>query len=187
MSSEGGYDKFLPSINFTAELTDSLVLRGAASQTLMRPALTDLAYKRTASWSSFRFTDGNPNLKPTFADQWEIGLEKYLPEGGLLAVSYFNKKIEGVVRQALTGTVKNVIASTTPTARSTASMTSTSTSQSTRPARTRSAASNWWPSCRSACSTRPLKGFGVNANYTILDSSLIVVDHRHPDPAGGPG
>jgi iron complex outermembrane receptor protein len=108
VSSDGSYNKLLPSVNVTAELTDSIVLRGAASKTLMRPALTDLAYKRTASWNSFRFTDGNPNLKPTFAEQWEVGLEKYLPEGGLLAVSYFNKKIEGVVRQALTGTVPNV-------------------------------------------------------------------------------
>ena len=33
VSSDGGYDKVLPSVNFTADLTDSLVLRGAASET----------------------------------------------------------------------------------------------------------------------------------------------------------
>jgi len=76
VSSDGSYDKVLPSLNITADLTDSLIFRAAASETLIRPALTDLAYKRTASWNSFRFTDGNPNLKPTYAKQWEVGLEQ---------------------------------------------------------------------------------------------------------------
>lgn len=108
VSSEGRYEKFLPSFNAHAELTDSLYLRAAASQTLIRPALTDLAYKRTASWNDFRFTDGNPNLKPTYADQWEVGVEKYLGRGGILAASYFWKKIKGVVQNQLTGVVPDV-------------------------------------------------------------------------------
>ncbi|HWJ70610.1 MAG TPA: TonB-dependent receptor [Sphingobium sp.] len=108
VASKGRYEKFLPSFNAHAELTDSLYLRAAASQTLIRPALTDLAYKRTASWNSFRFTDGNPNLTPTYADQWEVGVEKYLGRGGILAASYFWKKIKGVVQNQLTGVVADV-------------------------------------------------------------------------------
>jgi TonB-dependent receptor len=108
VASEGSYEKFLPSFNVHAELTDSLILRAAASQTLIRPALTDLAYKRTASYSSFRFTDGNPGLKPTYADQWEVGVEKYLGGGGILSASYFWKKIKGVVQNQLTGVVEDV-------------------------------------------------------------------------------
>ncbi|MFC4726933.1 TonB-dependent receptor [Coralloluteibacterium thermophilus] len=108
VSMKGGYSDVLPSFNMTAELTHSLMLRAAASETLMRPALTDIAYRRTASWSSFRFTDGNPNLEPTYARQWELGLEQYLDNGGLLAASYFRKKIEGAVINSLTGVVENV-------------------------------------------------------------------------------
>ncbi|NQE64762.1 TonB-dependent receptor [Caulobacter sp. RHG1] len=171
VSSDGSYNKLLPSVNFTAELTDSIVLRGAASKTLMRPGLTDLAYKRTASWNSFRFTDGNPNLKPIFAEQWEIGLEKYLPEGGLLAVSYFNKKLEGVIRQALTGTVPNV---TKYNANGTIDgVYDFDVYQPINVAGTSKATGFemvaivpfglFW---------EPAKGFGINANYTILDSSL---------------
>ena len=44
----------------------------------------------------------------TYADQWEVGLEKYLDNGGLLAASYFHKKIDGVVVNALTGVVEDV-------------------------------------------------------------------------------
>lgn len=108
ISSSGDYSDLLPSFNMTAEVADGLVLRAAASETLMRPSLTDIAYRRSVSWSSFRFQDGNPALKPTTAKQWEVGLEKYLDNGGLLAASYFSKTIDGVVRQELTGVVPNV-------------------------------------------------------------------------------
>ncbi|REM11575.1 TonB-dependent receptor, partial [Mycobacterium tuberculosis] len=67
VSRKGSYNDLLPSLNATAELAEGLLLRGAASKTFIRPALTDIAYKRTASWSSFRFTDGNPDLQPTYA------------------------------------------------------------------------------------------------------------------------
>lgn len=108
VSRKGSYDDLLPSLNATAELANGLLLRAAASKTMMRPALTDIAYKRTASWSSFRFTDGNPDLQPTYAEQWEVGLEKYFDNGGLLAGSYFRKKIDGVVINSFTGIVADV-------------------------------------------------------------------------------
>lgn len=171
ISSDGGYDKLLPSVNLTAELTDSLVLRAAASETLIRPALTDLAYKRTASFNSFRFTDGNPNLKPTYAKQWEVGLEQYLGDGGLLAFSYFWKEIEGVVRQALTGTVPNV---TKYNANGT--IDGVYTFEVYQPI---NEAGSYEVSGVELVAVvpfgqfyAPLEGFGINANYTVLDSSL---------------
>jgi len=171
VSSDGSYNKLLPSVNFTADITDSIVLRGAASKTLMRPALTDLAYKRTASFNSFRFTDGNPNLKPTFAEQYDIGLEKYLPEGGLLAVSYFKKKIEGVVRQALTGQVKNV---TKYNANGT--IDGVYDFDVYQPINVEGSYNvdgvELVAIVPFGMIWEPAKGFGINANYTILDSSL---------------
>lgn len=171
VSSEGAYDKVLPAINFTADLTDSLVFRGAASETLMRPALTDLAYKRTASWNSFRFTDGNPNLKPTYAKQWEVGLEQYLPGGGLLAVSYFFKEIEGVVRQELTGVVEDVTKYNAD-----GSVDGVYDFDVYQPV---NAEGSYDVSGVELVAVvpfgliyAPLEGFGINANYTVLDSSL---------------
>jgi TonB-dependent receptor len=108
ISKSGNYTDILPSINFSLDLSDNLVLRAAASETLIRPALTDIAYKRTVSLSEFKYRDGNPDLQPTYADQWEMGLEWYLEKGGLLAISYFEKEIKGVVRESLTGVVNDV-------------------------------------------------------------------------------
>lgn len=108
ISKKGNYKDVLPSLNASMELTENLLVRAGASQTLMRPALGDIAYKRTVSISEFKYRDGNPDLKPTYADQWELGLEWYVGEGALFAASYFEKKIEGVVRESLTGVVKDV-------------------------------------------------------------------------------
>lgn len=171
VSSEGGYDKILPSLNINAELTDSIILRGAASETLIRPALSDLAYKRTASFNSFRFTDGNPNLAPTYAKQWEVGLEKYLADGGLLSISYFWKEIEGVVRSELTGTVPNV---TKYNANGTIDGVYDFDVYQPVNAEGSYEVSGVELVAMVPLSLlyAPLEGFGVNANYTLLDSSL---------------
>jgi iron complex outermembrane recepter protein len=171
VSRKGGYKDVLPSMNLTAELSTDLLLRAAASETLIRPALTDIAYKRTASWSSFRFTDGNPDLQPTYAKQWEIGLEKYLENGGLLAASYFRKKIEGVVVNSLTGVVENVAVYN-----ANGSLNGHYDFDIYQPV---NADGSYEVDGVELIAQLPLsmlhsalEGFGINANYTMLDSSL---------------
>jgi len=171
VSQQGGYSDVLPSLNMTAELADGLLLRAAASEALMRPALTDLAYKRTASWSSFRFTDGNPGLEPTTARQWDVGLEKYLDNGGLLAASYFRKKIEGVVINALTGVVPDVAVYN-----ANGTLNGHHDFDVYQPV---NASGSYDVDGFELIAHLPLgslhralEGFGINANYTSLDSSL---------------
>lgn len=171
VSKKGSYKDVLPSLNATAELADGLLLRAAASETLIRPALTDIAYKRTASWSSFRFTDGNPDLQPTYAKQWEIGLEKYLENGGLLAASYFYKKIDGVVVNSLTGVVENVAVYN-----ANGTLNGHYDFDVYQPV---NADGSYEVDGIELNAQLPLsalhsalEGFGINANYTMLDSSL---------------
>ncbi len=171
VSRKGSYNDLLPSLNATAELAEGLVLRGAASKTFIRPALTDIAYKRTASWSSFRFTDGNPDLQPTYAKQWELGLEKYLDNGGLLATSYFHKKIDGVVINALTGVVPDVAVYN-----ANGSLNGTYDFDVYQPINADGTyvvkGVELIAQLPLSMLHRSLEGFGINANYTMLDSSL---------------
>ncbi|MEG2803433.1 TonB-dependent receptor [Stenotrophomonas sp.] len=171
VSKDGSYDDLLPSMNITAELAHGLLLRAAASKTMMRPALTDIAYKRTASWSSFRFTDGNPELKPTYAKQWEIGLEKYLDNGALLATSYFRKNIDGVVINGFTGIVPDVAVYN-----ANGSLNGIYDFDVYQPVNAKGA---YQVDGVELVAQLPLgmfhpvlDGFGINANYTMLDSSL---------------
>lgn len=171
VSRKGSYNDLLPSLNATAELAEGLLLRGAASKTFIRPALTDIAYKRTASWSSFRFTDGNPDLQPTYAKQWELGLEKYLDNGGLLATSYFHKKIDGVVINALTGVVPDVAVYN-----ANGSLNGTYDFDVYQPINANGTyvvkGIELIAQLPLSMLHRSLEGFGINANYTMLDSSL---------------
>lgn len=171
VSKDGSYKDWLPSFNMTAELSEGLIARAAAARTMMRPSLTDVAYKRTASWSSFRFTDGNPDLKPTYAKQWEIGLEKYLENGGLLAASYFNKKIDGVVISALTDVVEDVAVYN-----ANGTLNGIYDFDVYQPV---NAKGSYDVDGVELIAQIPLgafhpmlEGFGINANYTMLDSSL---------------
>jgi len=171
VSKDGSYDDLLPSFNMTAELAQGLLLRAAASKTMMRPALTDIAYKRTASWSSYRFTDGNPELKPTYAKQWEVGLEKYLDNGALFAASYFRKNIDGVVINSLTGVVEDVAVYN-----ANGTLNGIFDFDVYQPV---NAKGSYQVDGVELVAQLPLgmfhpmlEGFGVNANYTVLDSSL---------------
>lgn len=171
VSQDGSYDDLLPSFNMTAELSPGLLLRAAASKVMMRPALTDIAYKRTASWSSYRFTDGNPALKPTYAKQWEVGVEKYLDNGALFAASYFRKNIDGVVINALTGMVEDVAVYN-----ANGSLNGIYDFDVYQPV---NAKGSYEVDGIELVAQMPLgmftpwlEGFGINANYTMLDSSL---------------
>ena len=171
VSKDGSYDDLLPSFNMTAELSPGLLLRAAASKVMMRPALTDVAYKRTASWSSYRFTDGNPELKPTYAKQWEVGVEKYLDNGALFAASYFRKNIDGVVINSLTGMVEDVAVYN-----ANGSLNGIYDFDVYQPV---NAKGSYEVDGIELVAQMPLgmftpwlEGFGINANYTMLDSSL---------------
>lgn len=171
VSMDGDYSDVLPSLNVSAELRDGLLLRAAASETLIRPAMTDIAYKRTASWSSFRYTDGNPALEPTYAKQWEVGLEQYLENGGLLAASYFRKTIDGVVINAITGVVEDV-----PVYNANGTLNGIYDFDVYQPI---NAAGTYEVDGVELIAQLPLvtfhpvlEGFGISANYTMLDSSL---------------
>jgi iron complex outermembrane receptor protein len=171
VSKKGSYTDLLPSFNMTMELTDSLLFRAAASETLIRPELGDIAYKRTASVNEFKYRDGNPGLKPTYADQWEAGLEWYLEGGGLLAASYFEKKIEGVVRESLTGVVEDV---TKYNANGTIDGVYDFEIYQKVNAEGAYDVSGIELIAQFPLSMlhETLEGFGINANYTMLDNSL---------------
>jgi iron complex outermembrane receptor protein len=185
ISKDGSYNDVLPSLNMTMELADGVLLRAAASETLMRPALGDIAYKRSVSWSEFRFKDGNPDLKPTTAKQWEAGVEWYLENGGILAASYFWKEIDGVVREALTGVVEDV-----EKLNANGTLDGYYDFEVFQPV---NAQGSYKVTGLELIAQLPLsalhpalEGFGINSNYTMLDNSLTgASDLDIPTPPEG--
>lgn len=112
------YDDWLPSMNVRAQLTDMLVARAAASRTVTRPNLVDVAPRFTVSRDANAASGGNPNLDPYRASQVDFALEWYFAEQGALTGAVFYKKLDSfitatnVVLQNVPGKVGDVILST---------------------------------------------------------------------------
>jgi TonB-dependent receptor len=91
---EGGYQNFLPSGNFTFDITPKLVLRGSAGQTITRGSLATIAAgTRVPNIFNPAVTVGNPDLRPQLATTYDAALEWYFAPGGLLSVGVFQKNI----------------------------------------------------------------------------------------------
>jgi len=99
----GHYTDVLPSFNARLNLTDTLLLRAAASRVVSRPTLTDLssAQSITSNPGNERITRGNPNLLPFRASQFEFGLESYFNPDSLAAATLFYKAIDSFITRGV--------------------------------------------------------------------------------------
>jgi iron complex outermembrane receptor protein len=102
-STKENYDDVLPSVNVSFDLTDDLVLRTSASQTLSRANYNDMftaasqaGYQDTVRGNE-RLTIGNVGLKPMKASQADVSFEYYYGDGNMLSATYFVKSINNFV------------------------------------------------------------------------------------------
>ena len=104
---ENSYNDVLPDLNLTFRLTDDLLARFAAAQVMQRPDMNLLAQSSSpnaasapppppAQWHGI-LSEGNPNLKPYRADQFDLSLEWYFGARSLLAADVFVKKVKNLV------------------------------------------------------------------------------------------
>jgi TonB-dependent receptor len=95
VSQPGGYTDWLPSINVKFELTDKLVARVTAGDVMARPNPSQMAFRRSldAALSPRTGTQGNPDLLPFEARQYDAGVEYYLSDISYLTAAYFRTEI----------------------------------------------------------------------------------------------
>ncbi|TDF35848.1 TonB-dependent receptor [Alteromonadaceae bacterium M269] len=94
---DNSYDEFLPSFNISYDLTDNLVLRGAAGRTLTRPTPFNLAPSFNLTPETGRGDAGNPDLEPTLSTAFDIGLEWYFDEASIASLTFFRKDLSNFV------------------------------------------------------------------------------------------
>ncbi|MDP1026734.1 TonB-dependent receptor [Sphingomonas sp. KR1UV-12] len=129
-SSSGNYTDVLPSINLRFFLQDNVQLRFAAAKAMVRPTFaqlnpfTQLGFSFDANGvangvgvggrrTAFTGTSGNPNLKPTKADQFDTSLEWYFGRSNSLTFAGFYKRLRdyifaGVTQQSFTSNGQTV-------------------------------------------------------------------------------
>ncbi len=91
------YANLLP--NFTAKLdiTDDMVLRFLAYDSLTRPTLSQLSPATNFNEprrQNLTASGGNPGLEPFRSNNWDIAFEWYYAEGSSASFTVFNKEIE---------------------------------------------------------------------------------------------
>jgi iron complex outermembrane receptor protein len=91
---EHTYTKFLPSANLKFNLTDDVVARFAASQTLTRPDYSALAGSIVLDDTTHAGSGGNPKLKPLLSSNFDAALEWYFAPRGLLSASVFSMQLK---------------------------------------------------------------------------------------------
>ena len=95
-TTNASYDGFLPSFNAALDVTDKLILRIAGSRSVTRANPNLLLPGTTFSDISAQVaSQGNPDLKPYYSNNADIGLEYYFNRLGFISFNYFNKDIQG--------------------------------------------------------------------------------------------
>ncbi len=91
----------LPSINAVYGLTDKINIRLAYFRTVARPEFRELAPFQFQDFTTSFVTSGNPNLKRSIIDNYDVRLEWFPGAGQIVSVSGFYKKIDNAIEQVL--------------------------------------------------------------------------------------
>ncbi len=111
------YDNFLPSLNVKVDVAPDMLVRFAASQTLTRPNLTDLAPQLT--YTNLRpgvllAAGGNPALTPMKSTNFDLSYEWYYQKSGYFTVAAFYKDLKDFIVDGVANEVFPVTINTTP-------------------------------------------------------------------------
>ncbi|MEY4941323.1 MAG: hypothetical protein RIQ93_3058, partial [Verrucomicrobiota bacterium] len=108
------YHGYYPSLHLTYDITENFLARAAFAQTYGRPNFTDIIPRTTISERDLTeeqisdpsvikgtLTVRNTSLRPWTADNYDVSLEYYTPQGGLVSASVFRKEIRNFFGDAV--------------------------------------------------------------------------------------
>jgi len=87
------YDDWLPAFNLALYPTSNIIIRAAIAKVMTRPSLGQLTPGGSASGFTFVITQGNPDLEPYRATNYDLGFEWYFAKESLFSVAFFRKEI----------------------------------------------------------------------------------------------
>lgn len=90
-------DNILPNLQLRYNFTDWLDLRAAYTRSLSRPNYNQLMPSIFIASDDNVGDAGNPNLKPTVSDNYDLYLSVYTNRIGLFTVGAFYKNVDGVI------------------------------------------------------------------------------------------
>ena len=97
VTANNDYSRLLPSFNLKFDLSDSVVARFAASETMTRPDYSALAGSLSLDDLTHTGSGGNPKLKPIVSTNFDASLEWYFAPRALLAASVYTMNLKDYV------------------------------------------------------------------------------------------
>ena len=159
IAGDSRYLDSLPSLNLRYELAPGLYLRAAASKSLTRPDFIQMSPSLTLNPVQLIGTAGSPTLKPVHANNADLAAEWYLARSTSVHLTAFSKNVDGFV---ITTSAPEVIDGTTY--------------QVSRPRNANTAnVKGMEIGYQQFYDFLPgwLSGFGLQANYTYVDSQTL--------------
>lgn len=101
------YRDWLPSINLTYLYDKDINIRFAYSTTLARPEFREIAPFTYFDFLDNELVQGNPNLKRTLVNNYDLRFELFPGAGELLALSFFYKKFINPIELVLIASSSN--------------------------------------------------------------------------------
>lgn len=102
---KGSYTNYFPGVYLIYHLNKSLLWRGDFSESIGRPTAADLEPAQTANNTTQTLTIANPSLKPQFAKNFDTDLEYYFEPVGVLSAGWFRKDIRDFIVSSNIGTI----------------------------------------------------------------------------------
>jgi TonB-dependent receptor len=96
---EQTYVNFLPSVQVQYNINSSTNIRAAYGRGIARPNYGDIPPFALFDPTRNRVSTGNPNLKPTHANDYDLLFEHYLKTVGLIEVGWFYKDLNDPIFQ----------------------------------------------------------------------------------------
>lgn len=97
VTANNDYDDVLPSFNLAFEPREDLVIRLGAAKVMSRPTLGDLTPGGSVAPTTRTVKYGNPLLDPFRATNYDLSVEWYFQNEGLLAAAVFYKDIDSFI------------------------------------------------------------------------------------------
>lgn len=100
VTNKNSYTNVFPTVQVKYKLDDDQQIRASYSTGIARPGFTQAGGNAGVDFTTSPrpvFTTGNPNLKPTTGDNFDLDFEYYLPDGGILQLGAFDKEFSNYI------------------------------------------------------------------------------------------
>jgi iron complex outermembrane receptor protein len=183
------YDMWLPSMNLAVDLTDNVVARFSAARTVARPSIASLTPGGDVGiqGSNYSYSTGNPNIQPTQSDNVDLSLEYYPDRDSLFAIGIFYKKVNTFVQTLAQdipfnqlGLPDSLLVGAQPGG---GNLPNTTLFRTTQPINTEGGdLTGFEVNAQKRLDFLPgwLENFGIQANYTFVDSKINYITALSP-------